>query len=121
MTSDTTKLSECFSTSQPFEMQAKKWDKELCNIFHLAFKKGRVRDNKVKDNKIMNLLENRKSIKIDMANTDVSTLEDLQKQLEEVDGTLAKECENENLAKVFGYIFSLVPLFGILKNVKTQF
>ena len=44
ITSETSKLSECFSTDQPFLAQAKRWNKELNNMLHLTFKKVRVID-----------------------------------------------------------------------------
>ena len=50
VSSVTSKLSECFSSDQPFLVHAKRWSNELNNIFHQTLKKVRVIEGKPKEN-----------------------------------------------------------------------
>lgn len=68
LTSETSKLSECFENeNQSFQEQAKKWDKTLNDIFHQTFRKVRVTENKPKLNDVSVLLEKRKQAKQEIA------------------------------------------------------
>ena len=94
-------MSECFSsTDLTFLEQAKKWNKELNNIFHMTFKKVRVVEGKSKENKISNLLEERKSMKKQLTNCTDDKQEELKKKLEDIEVNLANESAEDNLKKV---------------------
>ena len=81
VTSETTKLSECFSNNLAFPDQAKKWNKELNNIFHLSFRKVRVVEGKIKENGGTKLLEERKSLKKKLANSTDENCDQIKEKL----------------------------------------
>ena len=117
ITSETTTLSGCFENENlTFEEQALKWDKTLNGIFHQSFRKIRVTENKPKHNEVTVLLEKRKELKQAMVNCDDDKKEELEKQLEDLDVTLASLCEEENRRKVFENFDVLAEAQGALNT-----
>ena len=71
-------------------------------MFHQAFRKIRVTENKPKPDEIAILMEQRKQLKVEIARCqDDDKKEALEKQMVELDATLASECEEGNRRKVF--------------------
>lgn len=103
LTSETTKLSECFQDDdQPFEKQARKWEKTLDDIFHQTFKKIRVTETKPKQTEVTVLLEKRKMTKIEISKCDDNEeKEALEDTLNMLDKDIALKCEDENRQKIF--------------------
>ena len=117
ITSETSDLTGCFKNDFNFQVQAQKWNKTLNGMFHKSFRKIRVTDNKSKPDKVTDLLEKRKQLKREMASCQVENeKEDLQKQLDEVDVTLANECEERNRQKVFDNFGDITGSKGNVNN-----
>ena len=114
--SETSKLSECFSTDQPFLVQAKRWNKELNNIFHLRLKKVRVIEGKPKETEISNLLEERKSLKIHIANCTEDKREDLEESFKDIENLIEKETAEQNLQKVMENFGSFAKSDGFVNT-----
>ena len=63
LTTTTTKLSDCFKTTQPYSKQAANWFKCLNGIFYQCFTKIRSRKRKVEITQVDSLLEKRKKLR----------------------------------------------------------
>ena len=80
----------CFKDNANFKDQANRWHKTLKGMFHQAFRKIRVTENKPKPDEIAILMEQKKQLKVEIARCqDDDKKEALEKQMFELDATLA--------------------------------
>ena len=72
LTSLTSDLTGCFKDNANFKDQANRWHKTLKGMFHQAFRKIRVTENKPKPDEIGILMEQRKQLKVEIARCKMS-------------------------------------------------
>ena len=96
LTNETRKLTDCFKNDKSFPHQTNNWWKTLQSCFQQSFKKIRVTETKVKETEISRLLGNRKVLKVRISNGE----EDLEKELETLECTIAEVSAEENRRKV---------------------
>ena len=63
LTSNTTKLSNCFKTNEIFDIQSKHFFKNLNGFFHRSFKKVRGKKGKIEESEVEVLLQERKRMR----------------------------------------------------------
>ena len=96
LTSKTLEFTNCFKDNSTFEKQAFKWRKTLEFFFHQAFKKVRISNKARKKNSTLSIhLDRRSSLK---KKQELNEKEE--EELFQLDGLIARECEEENRNKV---------------------
>ena len=96
LTSKTQEFTNCFKDNSTFEKQAFKWRKTLDSFFHQAFKKVRISNKARKKNSTLSIhLDRRSSLK---KKQELNEKEE--EELFQLDGLIARECEEENRSKV---------------------
>ena len=63
-------LVKCFENNNPVEKQFRDWMKEFNSIIHQCFQKIRVKNKNVEFNKIDNLLDERRKLKVMVCNSE---------------------------------------------------
>ena len=96
MTQNFKSLLTCFQNqNQPFQTQVKKWEKCLKGYFHQTFQKVRPKKKKFTEDDVGPMLDKRKRMKMEKANTE---------ELEEIELEIASKIENKHLETVNEHI-----------------